>query len=748
MRWFNDLSITRKMLAGISLAALLTLTLGTFAYVRLVTANGEMTDIAKSNVPQVQALGDIRSFLGELRTYELALVDTQNFAEYEPRFAKMVAAIGEADAQYAAHLSAGTDKRLYAESDTAVKAYLAASARLLDAARRGDFDAAGNISSEESRPARRTAFAALDALGADDRARLAANLARSDATFDRSVVIMIVLTIGSIILSLLGGFFIARAVGRALGRATAISAALADGRFDNAIEVDSKDEAGQLMASMQQVQAQLQRFHVEMKSLIELQQSGENLQHRMPEDFPGDYGNMAKGVNAAIFGHLDAIVAAIEIMSEYGRGDLHRDAPRLPGQRAVLHEALDSVKASLGAVNGDIRGLAEAAARGDFRARGDEARYEHAFREMVAALNRLMAEADAGLSDVGRIMASIAEGDLSQRVERQYQGAFGRLAADTNRTVEHLTDIVGQIRGGSDAINVASGEIAAGNQDLSQRTEQQAASLEETASSMEELTSTVRQTADNARQANQLAIGAAQVAEQGGAVVGQVVNTMSAINESSRRISDIIGVIDGIAFQTNILALNAAVEAARAGEQGRGFAVVATEVRSLAQRSANAAKEIKQLITESVDKVEHGNALVEEAGKTMGEIVTSVKRVTDIIADISAASQEQSTGIEQVNQAITQMDEGTQQNAALVEEATAAARSLEEQAGQLVQAVATFRLDRTQAAAVAAAPRKPAAPAAGRPADRAPTPRPAAQLVRESATLRVAANGDDNWHEF
>ncbi|WP_238345971.1 methyl-accepting chemotaxis protein, partial [Luteimonas saliphila] len=259
-----------------------------------------------------------------------------------------------------------------------------------------------------------------------------------------------------------------------------------------------------------------------------------------------------------------------------------------------------------------------------------------------------------------------------------------------NRTVDRLADIVGQIRTGSDAINSAASEIAAGNDDLSRRTEQQAASLEETASSMEELTSTVRQNADNARQANQLAIGAVDVASQGGEVVGKVVQTMSAISESSNRIADIIGVIDGIAFQTNILALNAAVEAARAGEQGRGFAVVAAEVRSLAQRSAGAAKEIKTLITDSADKVRHGNDLVDQAGRTMGEIVTSVKRVTDIIADISAASQEQSAGIEQVNQAITQMDESTQQNAALVEEATAAARSMEQQAGQLVQTVAVF----------------------------------------------------------
>src|SRR5690606_12741413 len=260
---------------------------------------------------------------------------------------------------------------------------------------------------------------------------------------------------------------------------------------------------------------------------------------------------MAQGVNAAIFGHLDAIQAGIEIMSEYGRGDLRRDAPRLPGQRAALHEALDAVKSGLAAVNNDIRRLAESAARGDFGTRGDEARYEFAFREMVAALNRLMAEADAGLTDVGRIMTAIAAGDLTRRVERGYEGAFGRLADDANRTVERLAGIVGQIRSGSEAINSAAGEIAAGNDDLSRRTEQQAAALEETASSMEELTSTVRQNADNARQANQLAIGAVGVASEGGEVVGNVVQTMSAISESSNRIADIIGVIDGIAFQTN-----------------------------------------------------------------------------------------------------------------------------------------------------------------------------------------------------
>jgi len=313
--------------------------------------------------------------------------------------------------------------------------------------------------------------------------------------------------------------------------------------------------------------------------------------------------------------------------------------------------------------------------------------------------------------------------------------------------------VVGQIRVGSDAISTAAGEIASGNNDLSQRTEQQAASLEETASSMEELTSTVRQNADNARQANQLAIGAVDVASQGGAVVGKVVDTMTAIQDSSRKIVDIIGVIDGIAFQTNILALNAAVEAARAGEQGRGFAVVAAEVRSLAQRSAGAAKEIKQLITDSVIKVEQGNALADQAGKTMGEIVTSVKRVTDIIADISAASQEQSAGIEQVNQAITQMDESTQQNAALVEEATAAARSMEQQSEHLVQTVAVFRLESARsvpAAAPTPIPRRAAVieiPAvARRQAIAAPVrAKPSRKLLGNRAAVN---DGGSDWQEF
>ncbi len=314
---------------------------------------------------------------------------------------------------------------------------------------------------------------------------------------------------------------------------------------------------------------------------------------------------------------------------------------------------------------------------------------------------------------------------------------------------ESLHRTVAQVRQGTETIATASSQIASGNMDLSSRTEQQASSLEETASSMEELTSTVRQNADNARQANQLAVTASEVAVKGGEVVSQVVATMGSISDSSKKMADIIGVIDGIAFQTNILALNAAVKAARAGEQGRGFAVVAAEVRNLAQRSAAAAREIKALIDDSVDKVGVGGRLVEQAGQTMNEVVASIKRVYDIMGEITAASQEQSDGIEQVNQAITQMDTVTQQNAALVEEAAAAAESLQDQAANLSSLVSVFNLGSGGSAPTAVKPAVKKVAAA--PQQRA-LPKPAAtrQVAAPAARQpqRPAGNSNEDWEEF
>jgi methyl-accepting chemotaxis protein len=337
---------------------------------------------------------------------------------------------------------------------------------------------------------------------------------------------------------------------------------------------------------------------------------------------------------------------------------------------------------------------------------------------------------------------------MTQTITNDYPGLFGQTKDAINTTVNNLQKLVIDVKASVDSIGTASKEIASGNTDLSQRTEEQASSLEETAASMEELTSTVKQNAESAKQANQLANNASTVAQKGGAVVQQVVGTMSSINDSSRKIVDIISVIDGIAFQTNILALNAAVEAARAGEQGRGFAVVAAEVRNLAQRSAAAAKEISTLIGDSVQKVEVGTKLVDDAGKTMEEIVNAVKRVTDIMAEISAASNEQSQGIEQINRAITQMDEVTQQNAALVEEAAAAAESLEEEAQSLTRSVDVFKLSEAQkghSISVSQAPRSVARPVIKpAPAKKQVTAaKPKAMPVKSGKEL-----ASDEWEEF
>ncbi|MDC8757284.1 methyl-accepting chemotaxis protein [Janthinobacterium fluminis] len=352
------------------------------------------------------------------------------------------------------------------------------------------------------------------------------------------------------------------------------------------------------------------------------------------------------------------------------------------------------------------------------------------------------------------IAGSIAKGDLSVLINTKATDQDS-LLAEMKEMRDSLVGIVGQVRIGTETIGTASREIAAGNIDLSSRTEMQASSLEKTSSAMEELTATVKQNADNAREANQLAATASDVALKGGSVVSQVVDTMSSINESAKKIVDIIGVIDGIAFQTNILALNAAVEAARAGEQGRGFAVVASEVRNLAQRSAGAAKEIKILIDDSAEKVERGTKLVGQAGVTMGEVVASVKRVTDIMGEISSASQEQSAGIEQVNLSIIEMDSMTQQNASLVEQAAAAAQSLQDQAAELANVVSIFKLtegeEAVRAAPAVVAPRAVVQPllaraAARKPAARKPVVAVAAPLERPK---KVAAGaGNDDWEEF
>ena len=347
-------------------------------------------------------------------------------------------------------------------------------------------------------------------------------------------------------------------------------------------------------------------------------------------------------------------------------------------------------------IQNEIAKVIDAATNGDLTIRIAEDDKEGFFKELSMGLNQVVGIAEGVIQDTVNIFDALAHGNLTRRIDTEYQGMFDKLKRDANATVDKLTEVIGQIDRSATTVSSGAEEIAQGNADLSQRTEEQASSLEETASSMEEMTATVRQNADNAQMANDLAEEAASKAESGGSVVGRAVESMAEINEASKKIADIIGVIDEIAFQTNLLALNAAVEAARAGEQGRGFAVVAGEVRNLAQRSAAAAKEIKDLIRDSVSKVEDGTSLVNQSGEMLQEIVKAVRKVNDTIGDISVASIEQTSGIEQVNKAVSQMDEMTQQNAALVEQASAAGESMSEQARSMRELLTFFKMSESQ----------------------------------------------------
>ena len=549
-----------------------------------------------------------------------------------------------------------------------------------------------------------------------------------------SVLWTLLLLIGvAVVVMIPAGLWVTRQITGPLHEAIVVANAVAGGSFDNRIDSTGTDEPAQLMQALTRMQEDLKARTEEERRV-----AGEALRIKVALDV---------GSNSVMVADPDGRIiycnAAVMAMMRNAEADLRKALPNFRAdailgssfdiyhknpahQRNMLaglkssHKSeivvggrhfslvaspiLNAEGARLGtvvewrdrtgevAIEQEVSEIISAAAAGDFARRIDDSQMAGFFKQISAGINTLLDTNSRALDDIGAMLQRLSQGDLTRKIDTDYQGVLGRLKDDANATVDKLQEIVFAIKSATDAINVAAQEIASGNQDLSGRTEQQASNLEETASSMEELTGTVKNNADNARNANELASQAQTVAEQGGQVVGQVVQTMTAIHQSSSRIADIIGVIDGIAFQTNILALNAAVEAARAGEQGRGFAVVATEVRNLAQRSAAAAKEIKDLISDSVSKVENGNRQVDQAGRTMDEVVTSIKRVARIMGDISSASREQSAGIEQVGNAVSQMDEMTQQNAALVEEAAAAAESLEEQARNLSQAVSVFKL--------------------------------------------------------
>jgi methyl-accepting chemotaxis protein len=470
-------------------------------------------------------------------------------------------------------------------------------------------------------------------------------------------------------------------------------------------------------------------------------------------------------------GHLDIEVPALDRTDEIGEmaqavqvfKQSALDKRRMEEESRAAEEAGRRAEAEQrqreAAIVAEVAEVATAASGGDLERRIDLAGKSGFLLDLCAGVNNLVNLTGVALKDVAAVLGAVAQGDLTQRITAEYGGLFGQLKGDVNGTADKLFEIVTNINNAAAQIGSAASEVSAGSQDLSERSEQQASSLEETAASMEELAATVRQNSANAQQANQLAAGAREIAASGGQVVGDAVSAMGRIEGSSQKIGDIVGMIDEIAFQTNLLALNAAVEAARAGDAGKGFAVVAQEVRNLAQRSAQASKEIKTLIAQSTDEVKSGADLVKGAGKTLDEILSSVKRVADIVAEIAAASAEQASGIDQVNAAVTQMDEMTQQNAALVEESAAAAHALEDQSRELNSLMSFFRVGEAarvepsgRAVGRQPAARTASAPQAVRPQKAAaakPRPKPSSQAKPASAApAKAVSGGGDDWAEF
>jgi len=603
-----------------------------------------------------------------------------------------------------------------------------------------------------------------------------------DTEFNNSLMV----SIGTLALILIfaGGFafIVGRSITHPIRQITATMAGLSRGDQNISIPAQNhKDEVGDMARSLDTIRAlgtqaaKIQSALDSVSSPVLMVDDEHNvtyantalkskfaaIESKVRTELPSFSGSQIIGANFDTFHNAEALrQGALASLSgakscQFTAGGIILDAAASPvinesGDRLGSVIEFDDVTGQV-SIENEVANLVEAAVAGDYSRRLNIDGKEGFYLKLSEGMNNLVQTVERGLSEVVNIMSAMAEGDLTKRIEGEYQGAFARLKADANSMASRVAGIVGNVIEATDNVKGAASEIASGSNDLASRTEQQASSLEEIAASMDELTSTVRQNADNAQQANQLGISARDTATKGGDIVTNAVDAMGKIESSSDQITDIVGMIDEIAFQTNLLALNAAVEAARAGEAGKGFAVVAQEVRSLAQRSSEASKEIKDLIDNSGSQVKQGVALVGQAGETLEEIVTSVKRVTDIVSEIAAASQEQATGLDEINSAVSNMDEMTQQNAALVEETNAASSNMDSQATELVNLLDFFntgqarvKIDTPPPAPSKPSPAKPAsAPKQAKPVSAPPsTPEPAHQETVEDF------DADDDWQEF
>ncbi|MEB1527924.1 methyl-accepting chemotaxis protein [Xanthomonas sp. WHRI 7945] len=795
MQWIKNLKLMPKLMLAFGLVLVIMLIQGLAAYNGLHSLNGVADNVSSQVVPGVRTGGEMRGILGEYRnTAYQSLIRSSEAVKKESEI-RRIALKKQLDgilANYPQLIASDKERAIYQRTVADWKKASASYQSVEEMLQLELHDDAIDTFTGETRTLHNKVVADVIELIAENDRQAKVAAAKAHGTYGKaSATLLVCLLIG------IGGavgmaWLFGRMLAGSVGSAVKVANEVAGGKLDGHIDASGKDEVGELLQALKRMQQDL-RERTERDAAV----AAENLRIRTALDnsstgmFIADldynivyanpsmqgivdkYADQIHSVAPAFDSSMPLVGSSLTVL-EHGNLIDSRTVAAIEKQgtaeremaygHARIAQIISSIRDAHGShvgfvcesrdrtveaqVEEEVARIVQAAADGDLSGRVATDGKHGFFLQLAQQLNGLLQANGDSIGEVSKLLTALSQGDLTARMHGEFHGVFATMRDDANATAEQLAGIVGRIQHAALSINASAGEIASGNDDLSRRTEQQAANLEETAASMEELTSTVKQNAEHARQANQLAVGAAAVASQGGEVVGKVVTTMSGIETSSKKIADIISVIDGIAFQTNILALNAAVEAARAGEQGRGFAVVASEVRTLAQRSANAAKEIKGLIDASVGQVANGSALVRQAGQTMQEIVSSVQRVTDIMSEIAAASQEQSAGIEQVNQTVTQMDETTQQNAALVEEATAAARSMEEQAGQLTEAVSIFRLEQSALGAPVAkqAPAQvhPIRPAAKKPVAVASSkPAPAARSKKSEPAL-----ADSDWQEF
>ncbi|MET0129367.1 MAG: methyl-accepting chemotaxis protein [Stenotrophomonas chelatiphaga] len=658
-----------------------------------------MQQVTEVNVAKVRLLSDMLDANNQMMVVRREMLIRQGdaLADDEARIAALVKRYEASWSAYQALPTLAKDK-VIGETIAAKRAVARPLNQQMSAhMKAGDYPAAIALTLGEVRVAATAWNQALSDGVAYEETQARQAAAEAIRLGERTLLQLLILGGVALLVGIAASLLIARSLTGPLARAVGLAGRMAKGELDQDFRLGGRDELTRLGTAMATVRDNVKAAITAQLEMARQHEAGA-ISYRMDEAaFPGDYGRMVRATNELVGAHVAVEFHMVEVMQAYAIGDLRRDLETYPGEKEVLTRTMATVKTSLMAINQEIDTLATAARAGDFSVRGAEAAFQHQFHAMVANLNGMMASSQASIADLSQVLRAISTGDLSSRMQGQYQGVFAQMRDDATLTAVQLTGIVQQIQGAAGSINDAAQELAAGHNDLSRRTEQQAANLEEAAASMEELTSTVRQNAELAGQADHEAHAAGAAVKATEQAIAQMAAVMNEINQSSSRISEISSVIDGIAFQTNILALNAAVEAARAGENGRGFAVVASEVRSLAQRAGTAAKEIKDLIDESSEKVRTGLNVTVESEAAIARLTQASARTNQLMSDIAAATKEQAAGIEQVNQVVVQMDQVTQQNAALVEEATAASRSLEQQANELIASVAVFTLEEAAA---------------------------------------------------